>query len=78
MARFEVVDVATRAIHSRIWNLCLQMARAVFGQNYMGQLEQLLTEIPVSHESIFGGQLTYVIVEQVKRARDWDKFVKVG
>ena len=30
------------------------------------------------HESIFVDQLTSVIVEQAKGARDWDKFINVA
>ena len=78
MARFALMDVATRAIHSRIWNLRLQMVRAVFGKNDIGQLKRLLTEILVSHESLFHSQLMSVIVEQAKRASDWNKFDKVA
>ena len=61
-----------------IWNLWLQAVRAVFSQNDIGELERLLTEILVSHESLFGGQLTSVIVEQARRARDGDKFIKAA
>ena len=78
MAGFGLVDVTSRAVHSGFWSLHLQMVRAVFSQNNIGQLERLLAEIPMSHESLFGGRLTSVIVEQAKRARNWDKFVKVA
>ena len=54
MAGFGLVDMAARsAINSRIWNLQLQMARVVFGQNDIGQLERLLAEIPLSHDKSF-------------------------
>ena len=36
----------------------------------------MLAEIPVSPDSLFHGQLINVIVEQAKRARDWEKFCK--
>ena len=70
IAGFGFVDVATRVVHLGIRNLRLQMAWVVFGQNNISQVECLLTEIPVSPDSLFGGQLTNVIVEQAKRARD--------
>ena len=38
----------------------------------------MLVEIPVSHDSLFGSQLTNVIVEQAKRAKGWDKVVKAA
>ena len=59
------------------WNLLVQTAMAVFSQNDIGQLEHLHAEIPVSHESLFGSQVTNV-VEQAKWTKDWDKFVKVA
>ena len=76
MPGFGMVDVATSAVHARIRNLHLQMAQAVFSQTDIGQLEQLLMEIPVSSNSLFGGQLMNVIVGQAPRARDWDMFCK--
>ena len=78
MAEFSLVDVATRAIHSCIQKLQLKMVRVVLSQNDISQLEQLLTVIPVSRESFFSGQLTHVIVEQTRRARDGNKFVNVA
>ena len=75
MAGFGMVDVAL-SVHSRIQNLCLQMAWAVFGQMDIGELEWLFAEIPVSPDSLFAGQLTNVIVEQAKWARHCEKFYK--
>ena len=46
------------------------MAWVVFGQSDISQLEQLLAEIPVSPDSLFGSQLINVIVELAKWARD--------
>ena len=67
ITRCGLVDVATRPIDSRIWNLGLQMVRAVFGQNDIGQLECFLTEIPIFHDSLFGGQLTRCYCGAAKR-----------
>ena len=70
MAGFGMVDVATSVVHARIRNLHLPMAWAVYGQKDIGQLDRLLVEILVSLDSLFGSQLTNVIVGQSRRARD--------
>ena len=40
-------------------------------------MERLITEIPVAADALFGGGLT-VIVQEAKRAKDWDKFTKAA
>ena len=51
MVGIGIVDVAARAVHSRVRNLWVQTTKVVFSQ-----LERLLAKIPVSHQSLFGGQ----------------------
>ena len=72
----DMVDVAARKVHAEIRTLCLQTAKAVLGQLDLGQLERLLTEIPVTADALFGCGLTNVIVQQAKQAKDWGKFFK--
>ena len=40
--------------------------------------ERLLTEIPVTADALFWGSLTNVIVQEAKRAKNWDKFTKAA
>ena len=49
---------------------------SVFGQTKISQLERLFTTILVLPDSLFGSQLTNIIVGQPKRARDWEKLCK--
>ena len=80
MAGFGMVYAASRAVtvHAGIRHILLQMAKVVLGQTDLGQMERLITEIPVTAEALFSGQLTNVIVEQAKRAKDWGKFCKAA
>ena len=73
MVGFGMVDAASSVVHAGIRHLRLQMATAV-----LGQMERLIAEILVMADALFGGQLINVIVEEVKRAKDWDKFCKAG
>ena len=70
IADFGMVDAATRKVHAGIRTLCLQMAKAVLGQSDLGQMERLITEIPVTSDALFCGGLTNVIVQEAKRAKD--------
>ena len=78
MAGFGMVDVVSRVVHAGIRHLHLQMAKAVLGQSDLGQMERLIAVILVMADALFGGQLTNLIVEDAKRAKDWDKFCKAG
>ena len=44
----------------------------------VGQIERLITEIPVTADSLFGSQLTSVIVDEAKRVKNWTKFCKAA
>ena len=54
MADFRMVDTASRAVHVGIRNLHLQTAKVILGQSDLGQMERLITEIPVMADSLFG------------------------
>lgn len=41
MAGFSLVNVAAWAVHSDVHHLQVQIAKAIFGENDIGQLEQL-------------------------------------
>ena len=73
-----MVDAAARSVHAGIRHLRLQTAKVVLGQSDLGQMEMLITEIPVTVDAQFGGRLTNVIVEEGKHAKDWDKFCKAA
>ena len=75
---FGMVDAATSKVHAGIRAVRLQTAKAVLGQSDLGQMERLLTEIPVTADALFGGGLPNVIVQEAKRAKDWDKFKAAG
>ena len=70
---FGMVVAVAGKLHAGIRNLRLQTAKAV-----LGQMERLLTEIPVTADALFGGGLTNVIIQVAKRAKDWDRFVKAA
>ena len=76
MAGFGMVDAASRTVHAGIRHLHLQTA--VLGQFDLGQMERLIAEILMTEDALFGGQLTNMIVEEAKRAKDWDKFCKAA
>ena len=78
MAGWGGIEVAACTLHAGIRNLCVETAKAIFGQNDIGQLERLLAEVTVSHQCLFGCQLSTVMVIQVKRAKDWNRFVKLS
>ena len=72
IAGFRMVDAAARSVHAGIRHLRMQTAKAVLGQSDLGQMERLIAEIPVTADVPFGGRLTNVIVEEAKRATNWD------
>ena len=65
------VDAAARSVHTGIRHMHLQMAKAVLGQSDLGQMERLITEIPVTADMLFSGRLTNVIVEVATLAKNW-------
>ena len=58
MVGFGMVGAASRAVtvHAGIRHLHLQMATVVLGQTDLGQMERLITAIPVTAEALFSGQ----------------------
>ena len=78
IAGFSMVNAAARKVHAGIRTLRLQTAKAVLGQSALGQMERLLTKIPVTADALFGDGLTNVILQEAKRAKDWDKFTKAA